>query len=78
MRQEFDQSVPYVEQRLRVASAKEPGRKHQKRPGSRAIERRKASHKRAMALKSAKFRKLKAESLPTGAEIWTRIRRAER
>lgn len=60
MRQDFDRSVPEMEQRLRVANAKQPGRKHQKRPGARANEARRASAKRAAALASAKFRKFKA------------------
>lgn len=59
MKQDFDSSVPVHEQLLRVAKAKEPGRKHQKRPGVKAIERRKLAAKRHAALVAAKRRKFK-------------------
>lgn len=50
MRLEFDRSVPVSEQRDRVRAAKEPGRKHQKRPGAKAVERAKATARRRAAL----------------------------
>lgn len=59
MRIEFDQSVSLLEQRLRVASIKEPGRKHQKRKGAKALEKEKASAKRHNKLKTIKARKFK-------------------
>lgn len=63
MRQDFDRSVPLIEQRMRVAAAKEPGRKHQHRPGIRANERKKLAAKRhaaSMARKKAQFKALVA------------------
>lgn len=59
MKQDFDRSVPLIEQRMRVAAAKEPGRKHQKRPGVKAIERRKLASRRHAALVAMKRRKFK-------------------
>jgi hypothetical protein len=59
MRQTFDSSVPLMEQRLRVANAKEPGRKHQKRKGAKALEAAKARARRRVKLNSARHRKYK-------------------
>lgn len=63
MHQDFDRSVPLVEQRLRVANAKQPGRKHQKRQGSRFKERQRASAMRnakLMAVYASRFKALVA------------------
>ena len=54
MKQDFDSSVPVHEQLLRVAKAKEPGRKHQHRPGIRFLERKKLTAKRRSAMLKAK------------------------
>jgi hypothetical protein len=47
MRLEFDSSVSRIEQLERTAQAKTPGRKHQKRAGVRANERKRAAKVRA-------------------------------
>lgn len=60
MKQDFDRSVPLIEQRMRVAAAKEPGRKHQKRPGVKAIERRKLAAKRHAKMVADNLAKFKA------------------
>lgn len=60
MRLEFNAGTPLLEQRLRVADAKQPGRKHQKRKGAKAKEKARATTKRRLALKAKKAAKLKA------------------
>lgn len=60
MRLEFNAGTPLLEQRLRVADAKQPGRKHQKRKGEKAKEKERATAKRRAALKAKKASRLKA------------------
>lgn len=57
MRQTFGKSVSVKDQLMRAAKAKEPGHKHQKRPGVKATERRNASAKRHEELQAIKDRK---------------------
>lgn len=61
MRIEFDSKTTLEEQRKRVASSKQPGRKHQKRMGSKAKERQKASKKRGAKLKVIQKKKYGAK-----------------
>lgn len=61
MRLEFDQNVSVSEQLLRVAGYKEPGRKHQKRPGIRALERRKAAKIKRQKMHNVAHKKFKAK-----------------
>lgn len=60
MRLEFSSDVSLLEQRLRVANAKQPGRKHHKRKGAKALEREKATNRRRVKYESAQFTKYKA------------------
>ena len=61
MRLEFNAGTPLHEQRIRVADAKQPGRKHQKRKGSKAKEKQRATAKRRTVLKAKKARKFKSD-----------------
>lgn len=67
MRLEFDRAIPVQEQRDRVANVKEPGRKHQKRKGAKALEREKATRARRSSLKAVVMRKYKNKV----AEYWS-------
>lgn len=61
MRLEFDSSVSLLEQRIRVAGAKTPGRKHQKRKGAKAIEKLKAKTRRRNMFIAKQVSKFKSE-----------------
>jgi len=60
MRRDFDQTVTQAEALLRRAYDKQPGRKHQKRPGIKAMQRRANTRKRAAAARMARIRQYKA------------------
>lgn len=60
MRLEFNLGTPLLEQRMRVAGSKQPGRKHQKRKGAKSKEKDKATNKRRISLKAKMASKLKA------------------
>lgn len=59
MRLDFDKDVPLLEQIMRVSKSKQPGRRHQHKPGSRVNEKRKASRVRASKIRSCKAKKFK-------------------
>lgn len=61
MRMDFDSSVSKVDQILRSASRKEPGRKHQKRIGAKKKEKLKATAKRRAKLQTSSMRKYKEQ-----------------
>ena len=78
MRLEFDRKVPLLEQRLRVADVKQPGRKHQKRKGAKAKEKDKATAKRRHALelkKAAKYNALVAAYWRGQRDTYPRLKR---
>lgn len=58
---DFDSSVSKVDQILRSASRKQPGRKHQKRMGAKKKEKLKATAKRRAKLETISVRKFKDE-----------------
>lgn len=60
MRQDFDSDVPAHEQARRLAGAKQPGRKHQKRAGTRCVERRRRAAQAEKAKKMALKKKRRA------------------
>ena len=57
MRQTFDKSVPLIEQRMRVAFAKQPGRKHGHRKGPTRSHEEKETAKRHAKLVVMKKRR---------------------
>lgn len=59
MRLEFDAGVPRQEQLERVDKAKQPGRKHNRKPSSRIVEKRRAGAKKQRAIFDRKFREYK-------------------
>ena len=62
MRLEFAADVPRVVQLMRTAAAKQPGRKHNKRPGVRVKDRRAAQDKKAWVQRQ-KLDKRKSDSI---------------
>ena len=62
MRLDFPVDMPLHEQLMRVASAKQPGRKHNKRPGVRAKDRQAAQVKKARVQRQ-KLDKRKSDSI---------------
>ena len=61
MRLEFDAKVSRLEQLDRYAKAKQPGRKHDKRPGVRASERARRHQMQSNALKLARKKERSAK-----------------
>ena len=61
MRLEFDAKVSRLEQLERYAKAKQPGRKHNKRPGVRASERARQRQKQLNALSQSRRKERNAK-----------------
>lgn len=59
MRQSFDQNTPISDQISRKSGMKQKGHKHNKSPGNKAINKKKASASRVMQADLREFRKRK-------------------